>query len=243
MIINTYKSLIDKHRGESCFVIGAGPSLWYLMHNPLFTYLHTYGISIVVNSGVLAIPDFHYFISNDALCRNWDWWPIAKNGKGIKIVRNSWWKYREELKDFLYFSPRSTSEDIIHSEDEGLCYCSSIPSAIDLAIQMGCKNIFVLGLDQREYKGKHHFWQFFNNKPKQIKPAQARWKEQEKVFKFNNKSYKALRKFSEYKKCNIYNISHMMEDKSGNIRWMTQVDIFEVIHFNQIEEIVNKKEG
>lgn len=242
--MKSYEELIGKHEGESVFILGAGPSLWFDMYNPLFTYLHTYGIVMTVNSAVIADPGFDYWISNDALCRRWSWWDTVKKGKGKKIVRDSWLKYKNEIKDFYIFKPRPTSEDIVNSDDKGLCYCSSVPSAIDLAIQMGCKKVFLLGVDQclDERTRYHHFWQFFpkNKRPKQIKPAQANWENQKKVFAYNNMSYKALKKFAEHKKCKIYNISRMSENGED---WVTDIDIFEIIYFNQLEKVLGKNES
>lgn len=154
-------------------------------------------------------PEKHFWISNDALCRNWSWWNNVLKAKCTKIVRNSWLKYKDELPGFIYFYPRPTSEDIVNPEDKGLCYCSSVVSALDLSLQMGSKKIFLLGVDQcldKETK-YHHYWQYFchKNRPIQVTRAQGSWGQQEKVFKYNNMAYKALKGFSEYKKAEIYN--------------------------------------
>ena len=235
--MNTYEKLINKHRGEPCFIFGAGPSLWHNMHEPFFKKIKQHGITIAVNSSVMAIPDFDYWISNDALCRRWSWWKSVKDGSGIKIVRNSWGKYKAELEDFLFFSPRNTSEDIIDSTDKGLAYCSSVPSAIDLSIQMGCKNIFLFGVDHNEYKHKHHFWQFMkvDNQPKANPPAQGPWSQQKKVFDINVKAYEALNKFAEEKGSKIYNVGWIYFGKH-----LTKIKTFEKIEICDIKKILRK---
>jgi hypothetical protein len=223
--VNTYNKLINSHIGENVFILGAGPSLWGCMSDPLFNKLRNYGITIAVNSAVIAMPKFDYWISNDALCRRWSWWKDVKNGSGIKIVRDSWLKYKDELDDFLFFSPRPTPEAVINSEDEGLAYCSSVPSAVDLAIQMGCKNIFLLGVDHTDLNGKHHFWQFMEpfKMPKAHPPAQGPWNQQRSVFKINMLAFNALKEFADSKNVDIYNVSDI-----------SKIDIFKIINMGEI---------
>jgi hypothetical protein len=181
------------------------------------------------------MPNFDYWISNDSLCRRWSWWKDVKNGKGTKIVRNSWEKYKDELKDFLFFSPRPTPEDIINPEDTGLAYCGSVPSSIDLAIQMGCKKIFVFGLDHNAYRGKHHFWQFMekNEQPKANPPAQGPWSQQQSVFPIGLKAYGALKGFAEYTGVDIYNVSWI----SAARHW-SKVKTFKRIEMCDVKRLV-----
>ncbi len=233
--LNSYVSLRDKHIGDNMFVIGAGPSLWFNMYEPYFNYIHEIGFTIIVNSAVLADPNFDYWISNDSLCLRWSWWPMVKSANGTKIIRNSWYKYKDELKDFLWFSPRPTPEEQINPNDIGLAYCSSIPSAIDLSIQMGCKNVFILGLDHNEFNGRHHFWEFFKSedKPKSIPSAQGSWESQKKVFPINIRSFNALNNFAKQKNVNIYNISWKYYGE-----WFSKVDVFEKIEIHELREII-----
>ena len=226
--MNTYTQLIDKNKGENCFILGAGPSLFSNMNNYLFYDLKKHGIIITVNSAILAC-DPHYWISCDHLCVNWSWWPKVKNSKCIKIVRNSWLKYKDDIEGFYIFSPRSTPEDAINFEDEGLMYCNSTNSAIDLGIKFGCKNIFILGLDHNAIEGKHHFWQFFEKPPRQIRPAQGPWPQQKNLFPIHLQSYKALKSFAKYKKCEIYNCNPE-----------SKVDVFKKIKFEDIEKYLQK---
>ena len=229
--MNSYIQLINNHENENAFIFGAGPSLWHNMHEPFFKEISKYGITIAVNSAVLAVPNFDYWISNDSLCRRWSWWKDVKNGEGIKVVRNSWKKYKEELDDFLFFNPRPTSEDIIHPGHIGLAYCSSVPSSIDLAIQMGCKKIFLFGVDQNAQRGKHHFWQYMDKQPVARPSAQGPWEQQKKVFDLNIKAYDALLVFANYKKAKIYNVS-----------WISVVNYWsKVKNFKRIEMCDVKK--
>ena len=157
-------------------------------------------------------PEKHYWVSNDTLCRKWSYWEDVEKSKCTKVVRDSWKKYRKVMTNTLFFSPRPTSESVINPDDKGLCYCSSIPTSIDFALALGCKKIFLFGVDQNDSSGRHHFWQILYDK-KNWPTASANiydsWKKQQKVFEVNNKAYEALRKFADYKKAEVYNCSNM----------------------------------
>jgi len=230
--MNTYTQLIDKHKGENCFIYGAGPSLYHHMQSKFFKSLYKYGIVIVVNSAIIAEKEPSFWISCDHLATNWTWWEDVKKSKCIKLVRSSWLKYKDNQDGFFYFKPRPTSEDLISPEDEGLCYCCSVSSSIDFSLQMGCKKIFVLGLDHKSIDGKHHFWQFFDRKkqPRQLRPAQAKWEVQKSVFPIHMKAYEALEKFSQYKKSKIYNCNPE-----------SKVNCFERIKMEDVKKILGVK--
>ncbi len=239
--MNYYHHLIDKYKdtNKSAFIFGAGPSLYNILYSCSQKDIDKISNNIVIttNSSILAgtdklgwkkgISDNRYWISNDSLAMRWTWWEDVKKDKCIKIVRTSWEKYKKDLNGFLFFSPRSTSEGVINVEERSFCYCSSIPSSIDAAIQFGCKNIFLLGVDQDLYQGKHHFWQFFDRKkqPRQLRPAQGPWEQQKQSFVFNNMAYEALRKFAEYRKVKIYNC---------NLK--SKVNAFKKIKFTDIDK-------
>lgn len=225
--MNTYTELINKNYDKIAFVLAAGPSLYEDMQSKCFKSLQRHGIVIAVNSAIIAFPNANYWISNDSLCRNWTWWKLVQNPKVTKIVRNSWLKYKKDIEGFYIFSPRPTAEDVVNSEDTGLCYCNSTNSAIDFAIQAGCKKIFICGLDHDAIDGKHHFWQFFprEKQPHQVRPAQAKWEVQKSVFPIHMKAYRALEKFSQCKKSKIYNCNPD-----------SKVDCFKKIKFKKIEK-------
>lgn len=131
-----------------------------------------------VNSSILKVnwkipsyPDvIRVWISNDSLCRRWSYFSKVKQDICYKVVRDSWLKYADELEDFLFFKARKTREDIIDDDDDGLLYNSSVPSAIDLAIKLGFKSIFLFGIDHQLCDGKTHFWQHLpkDEQPKEI---------------------------------------------------------------------------
>lgn len=236
--MNTYTELIDKHKNTNCFVIGAGTSLFDIYINPLWGDINNgSNIIITINSAIVSMDwnnenknNNRYWISTDSLCMKWSFFnKNVKKSNCIKIVRNSWEKYKDELDGFLFFEPRPTPENIVKPEDIGLCYCSSVPSGIDLAIQMGCNNIFLLGIDQYEKNGKRYFWELFpkDKQPRQIRPAIPNFKEQSKVFEYNNKAYEALKMFAKLKGCNIYNCN--TKSKVDNFDKINFIDIMRKI--------------
>ena len=170
----------------------------------------------------------------------WSWWEDVKKSRCTKIVRNSWEKYKDELEGFLFFEPRPTPEDIINSEDIGLAYCSSVPSAIDLAIQMGCKKIFLLGVDHNSHLGKDHFWQLWPKKhwPKANPPAQGSWSQQQTVFPYNMKAFKALKRFADEKNVDIYNITYTVP---GGNQTLTKIRTFKRIKMEDVKKILGVK--
>lgn len=233
--MKSYKELLNTQDGGAVFVLGAGPSLYYFLKSPYSLILLSDPV-ISVNSSIMALPWFdgspkdRYWISNDSLCRRWSWFDNVKKAKCTKIVRNSWKKYYDEIPDFYIFHPRETTEDIIDPEGDGLAYCSSVPTAIDLSIQMGYKKIFLLGVDHKDRNGKTHFWQYFpQNKwaRQRLKPAQSPFSLQKQVFDLNKVAYSALKGFADSKGVKIYNCN----TKSG-----TEVETFEIIAISEIEK-------
>ena len=212
-MLESYLRLKGKHTGENAFIIGAGPSLYKELTNKRLDNRINDHVVVAVNSSCI-IMDWdqgssykRYWISNDALCRRWSYWEGLKKSKCIKVVRDSWERYYKEIPDFLQFSPRPTSEGVINPEDEGLCYCSSVPSAVDLCLQMGCKRVFVLGVDHSVLKGKTHFWQFFDTKdrPFRFDRGMATLGEQNNAFRYNDLAYPALRGFADRLGAKVYN--------------------------------------
>jgi hypothetical protein len=154
-------------RNAPVCILGAGPSL------RLFDFTKVNDCHIFsVNSSILKTnwqsnPSddiLRVWISNDSLCKKWSYFEKVKKDLCFKIVRNSWIKYKEELEDFIFFNPRASKEDVIIETDDGLLYNSSVPSAIDLAIKLKFKQIYLFGIDHELTQGKSHFWQFLNIK-------------------------------------------------------------------------------
>ena len=251
MKLKPYTILKHEYAGEKrAWVIGAGTSLYYEWmqctdRNKIFDDL-----VISVNSSIWTMPWFEdgehpnklikeeiksdrrkrVWLSNDSLARIWGYWPHlrSKRCKCVRIVRDSWKPYYNELhEDDLYFSPRKTAEDIIDPGEENLAYCSSVPSGIDFAIQMSCKEVMVLGLDHYFLPdGKSHFWQLLEKRFQPIRQDRGMTPlhMQKEVFeKYNNKAFKALENFAKIKRTKILNCSPL-----------SHVDVFEKTSFQDI---------
>lgn len=208
--------LYDRHAGKKCFVVGAGPSIGFLNLDPIQS-----NVVISVNSSALLMkwdtgePDNRYWISNDSLCLKWDYfWTSVLRAKCNKIVRTSWKKYNDQIKDhgFRYFTPRQCESPPLSDDDGGLCSVSSVPTAIDLAIRLGCDRIYLLGVDQKMLHGNSHFWQFWDRKkwPKRLDKSRnfrPEQKHQSKVFEQNVAVFTALKLYAESKSAVIKNCS------------------------------------
>lgn len=206
--------LANAHLGKKCFVVGAGPSVAFAKLKCLDPY-----VVISVNSSILLLDwsrgssDNRFWISNDSLCLKWDYfWKKVIKSSCTKIVRDSWRKYHAKTDPygFRYFQPRQSESIPLAVDDGGLCSVSSVPTAIDLALLMGCQSIYLLGSDQQMMHGNSHFWQFWekdkrprrSDKDRNFKPEQNH---QIEIFEKNISVFSALNEFAIRLGCSIYN--------------------------------------
>ncbi len=209
--------LIDIHKGEKCFILGAGPSIAFIDLSEIFDH-----VVISTNSSILLTPwdrgtsDRRYWISNDSLCLQWTYfWKNVIRSHCNKFVRTSWRKYDNKIMNhgFRYFSPRKEDKIPLQKLGKRLCSTSSVPTAIELAIITGCSQIYLLGVDHKMIHGNSHFWQFMPkdtwpqriDKNKNFRPEQ---KHQIVVFKQNLEAYAALKELADRKGREIYNCSN-----------------------------------
>ncbi|MFA5599044.1 MAG: hypothetical protein WDA06_00470 [Phenylobacterium sp.] len=206
--MRSYNILINKHQGRRAFVVGAGTSLFELDLSPIIN-----DVVISVNSSILkfdwqdGISDNRYWVSNDSAVRYWSYWKDVKSSMATKLIRDSWEKYFNEIPEFLVFSPRKLESNL--QDEEKLCFTSSVPTAIDLAIQMGCNEIFLLGVDHYFVGRLSHFWQYWpkEKQPKPLRTILATYSMQNNIFKLNQHVYSALNEYAKSKHINIYNCS------------------------------------
>jgi hypothetical protein len=169
-----------------------------------------------------------FWVSNDALCLRWSYWDKVKASFCNIVVRDSWEKYSDILpKRVKYFSPRS--ENIITDESEnGLCYCSSVPTCIDMAIGFGFKCIYLFGVDH-DIDNNGYFWSSWEerDKPMQVvdykgdrkfntKPlALVQPRDQRlSVWNENIHCFDALQKYADIKNVKIFNMNKNSKIKS-----------------------------
>jgi len=178
---------------------------------------------MAINSAMMFMPwskgdpEGRFWISNDTLCLKWSYfWTDVLRSNCTKIVRTSWRGRDNELHKhgFRYFAPRESQKAPLNNLGKSLCYESSIPTAIDLAMLMGCAEIYVLGMDHKMLHGKSHFWQFWpkekwpqrSDKGKNFNPEQPH---QMRKFQENKKVYIDLNEMAERVGSKVYNCSKM----------------------------------
>ena len=219
----------------------------------------TINASILATEWEEGNPDKRYWTSNDVACMHWTYWEKVLESNCKKLIRDSWKDRHDDLKDyeefFYEFSPRSgwenaptTINELLYGEgidepatDEekdnaikeneiGLCSISSIPSAIDFAIQAGCKKIFLLGVDHYMVGRLSHFWEYLpKNKQPVVMPGgfRATHKMQSAMFEENMKTYTSLDRFAKKRGSEIF----LCNPKS-------RVNCFNKIEFNDAIEMI-----
>ena len=215
-----YDVLKGKHVGSTAFVCGAGTSLNNVLKDVNYKKIYDH-VVISTNSNIIThewddeFEDKRFWISNDSAVIHWDYWNKVKESKCHKIIRNSWEKYYDVIpSEFMVFRPRKNDKKEIEGDD-GLCFTSSVPTAIDLAIQMGCVKIYLLGVDHYFLpNGKSHFWEQW---PRDKMPVSKQFRVpmsrpapigmQKRVFKENQKVYDNLHVWAEKSGVKIYNCS------------------------------------
>lgn len=207
MMLENYEKLIGKHASEKACILGAGTSIKDLDVARLQNH-----VIISVNSSIIMLDweqgsdGKRYWLSNDALVRHWSYYEKIKRSVATKLVRDSWHKYFDEIPDFLQFSTRPENYEEIDPNQKLLTGISSIPTAIDLAIQMGCSEIYIYGLDQYPYMNKYHFYDFL---PQAQQPVFALGRLPPNVITYcyqnNQRIFPILNNFAHSRSCKIYN--------------------------------------
>lgn len=190
---------------KPCFILGSGPSVAFLNLECINKF-----IVITINSSIMLMDwsenkeiNNRFWLSNDVLCMKWSYFNShVLKYKCQKLVGAEWQQHAKKLAghDFRFFSPRITQGKLLETE-LGLCTVSSVPSAIDFALFMGCKKIFLLGVDQRIVQKKSHFWQFWDKSrwPQRVdqhKNFQPEQPHQLVVFKKNYNTFKVLNEYA-----------------------------------------------
>lgn len=205
------------HRSEKCFICGAGPTFGFLD----LTKIHEH-IVISVNSSIMRLNwDLpgdslrRFWISNDSLCLKWSYfWDKVMHGECTRIIRTSWQRHESKLKaaKFRYFAPRLSEKHPLDENDVGLCSVSSVPTALDFAILLGCREIYLLGVDHRLISRFSHFWQMWprSQRPRRFDKDQSfipPIKQQVDMFKENKQVFQSLHWLAKKNSIQIFNCS------------------------------------
>ena len=208
--------------GNSCCIVGAGPSLNET--NPKFFHSMP---CFAVNSAILKMEwekdgDYERFwVSNDALCLRWSYWDRVVSSKCNIVVRDSWLKHEDIIpKRSNFFTARKSNTEL-DDIDEGLCYCSSVPTCIDMAIKFKFSVIYLFGIDHNE-SNHGYFWSSWDKsrKPMQVVDYSRERKfltqpvtlveprnQRSIVWNENKKCFDALSIYANSKNVKIYNMN------------------------------------
>jgi hypothetical protein len=214
----SYKALIGSQEDVPAFLIASGTSLLGTINNESLWEEICGNICLAINSSIVAMAwgegehDRRYWVSTDKTVMGWSYWENIKKAKAHRVVRS----YYPDLKGFYYFEPRPTYEERMNYDDYGLLSSSSTMSALDLAIQIGCRPIFLLGLDHYITQARRYFWQFMDEKPKMISGTRRSEKQEKAEFMKSVKMYKELKKFGDSRNTFI-----------GNCNPNSKLDVFD----------------
>ena len=235
--LKPYTTLRNTLDGSSIFILGSGTSLYDYYKDGSLSSVFKYPV-ITINASIM-LTDWEsgpktgrYWISNDALCRRWSYWIKVLKSQLHGIIRDSWSRYFREVRDFYVFTARNKLNGEIQEDEDGLVGCSSVPSALDLAIQMGCNNVFLLGVDHYFKSGKRYFWEYLT---KGDQPAHKRLqmhpeRHQKQIFKQNDTAYDNLNKVAQKRNMGVYNC---------NLH--SNVDIFKKINLSESFDIIGQQ--
>jgi hypothetical protein len=149
--------------GKTCFVIGAGPSLYGVDLEPLRDH-----IVIAVNSGYVAAPWANFFVSDDWSVAHWSYFfrDLRESDHTIALL------YEDKLAETAgWFGDRSVlfrhRKGIhiphVYEHDKPKNHIgetrTSVGTAIMIAHVMGCSPIGLLGIDCTRKLGFRYFWQ------------------------------------------------------------------------------------
>lgn len=211
---NDVEQFRNLHSGAKCYVCGAGVSIGAQD----LSSIHS-DVVICVNSAALLMP-WHelgetlkrFWVSTDVLCAQWNYfWEKVVKFDCTRVVRESWARQANlKMVDLRFYAPRKTQRP--EWDQTGLLAGSSILSAIDLSLLMGCKKIVLLGVDHQMINGKSHFWQLWpkkdrprrEGKPDSFAPGHA---QQTRVFASNMRQFSVLNTYAKSLGATIYNAS------------------------------------
>ncbi len=215
--LSDLSDMVGSAAGQRCFIVGAGPSLRELKLGGIWQ-----DVVITVNSSILLCPwlkqgdaNRRFWVSNDSSVMAWDYWKRVVAADCTRIVRTSWWPLREAFVDVpvRYFRTRDTRKDVPLSpyvQSKALLGISSVVTALDFAILLGCSPIYLLGVDHDFVGGRSHFWQFWpiSRQPRRFgKSSPNSAKEQREVFERNIACFKSLNTLAGESGIRIFNCS------------------------------------
>lgn len=158
------KQLFNIHEGKRCFILANGPSI-----NQLNLSLLKNEISIGINASTLLEEKFDfiqtYYTVSDLRFFDIDY---KRELATQKLNQNTICVFRKEIKDIPNLENRNQTFFIPALERDGfsfnLCYGyyyggTTVMLALQLAYYLGCKEIYLLGLDLNYSSNSPRFYQ------------------------------------------------------------------------------------
>jgi hypothetical protein len=154
-----------KHRGETCYILGPGPSVYSQDINSLKDQL-----VITVNSGCVAALWAPYFVSDDEGICKWSYYDdlfksnttmlLYEYKLGYKAVafgdRAVLFRHRKGIHIPDVYEHKVKKNHLGETR-------TSLGTGIMIAHIMGCDRIILLGVDCCRLNGLRYFWQFPQN--------------------------------------------------------------------------------
>lgn len=165
------------HANKLCFIAGSSPSLRHINYETIKPY-----VVITVNSAILKYPNCNYFVTDDQGVHTWNYWyDTARNSKCIKLLFKDkldkhvdgfnhdeiiFYQHRfyKQYSDNQAEYDRQTLRMFADPKTPIIGARSSLASAINLAVIMGCDPIVTIGMDNSYEGNKRYYWQFDGEK-------------------------------------------------------------------------------
>ena len=226
--MRNYVELLNDSKTDSIIILGTGTSL-----NDIDVTCFGNTDIISVNASILKLNKVikaKYWLSSDPQCRKWSYYDDVKSHGCKLILRDTWKTYLKDTSNtYLFTTRRLSKEDLLNTSNKELCGCSSVPGAIDFAIQAGYKNLFLFGLDHYFLGSNRYFWQLWEKKKQpRFLGTMATTHHQQRIFTQNNLAYEFLSYFSKSVGASIFNC---------NIR--SKIENFEKIDIEEFSKKVN----
>ena len=244
----TLQSLKDKHKGESCFVIGNGPSLRIEDLNKIYELgIPSFGLNKINNiysrtlwrPTYLVVHDHRFLISGDSSI------DIEDYVKKVQDDKTQWVFFRKQMKKcfdqsiakkILYFrmplkncfqvDPTPIKGDIsVQLEDLG----TVTTAAIEIAMYMGFSTIYVYGQDFKYQKyididGKYIDDGNVQEYIEGISYKDSKYKDDYHDLRKAFRGFKQCREYAESRGITILNATH-----GGNLDVFERIDIDEIL--------------
>lgn len=151
----------DKFKGETCFILGSGPSV-----NLVDLSLLANRLTIAVNSAIVALPSAKFFVSDDWAVANWNFFDDLKKSQTVALLyEDKLSKHADEFDGraviFRHRKGYHLSKPYRHNIYEQRVFeaRTSVGTAVHIAYIMGCKEIVLIGVDCCRLEGCRYFWQ------------------------------------------------------------------------------------